>query len=126
MTCTAATVERIESRIKTAFRLEALALMLTRVGDLKLHSIRVPKSQRGSGKGSAAMQAICDFADACRLRIILDPAGKNDDGTTSRARLVRFYKRFGFVENKGRQKDFAVAAGMYRPVALSGDRRKKP
>ncbi len=114
MACTSATVERTEARIRAAHGLEVLALALTRTGDLELRSIRVPRGSRGGGRGSGALRAICAFADACRLRIILDPASKNDDGTTSRARLVRFYKRFGFVENKGRRRDFTIIAGMYR------------
>jgi hypothetical protein len=60
------------------------------------------------------MEALCAFADRHGLRIIVSPADKNDDGTTSRARLVRFYKRFGFVENRGRRKDFRISEGMYR------------
>ena len=27
---------------------------------------------------------------------------------------MKFYKRFGFVENKGRKKDFTISEGMYR------------
>ena len=33
---------------------------------------------------------------------------------TSQARLKKFYKKFGFVENKGRNKDFEISELMYR------------
>lgn len=45
---------------KHRFRLDVLALMLTRAGDLKLHSLRIPGSERGSGRGSAAMLTSMD------------------------------------------------------------------
>ena len=82
---------------------------------IKLDSIRVAKDARKSGVGSAVMQEITDYADERRLRVVLTP-GQRDDGhgTTSRGRLVRFYKRFGFKENKGRNKDFTISAGMIR------------
>jgi len=35
-------------------------------------------------------------------------------GTTSSARLKKFYKRFGFRENKGRRYDAAVSDNMIR------------
>ena len=68
----------------------------------------------------AAMQNLIDYADQRGLRIELTPAQKGDpNGTTSRGRLVKFYKGLGFVENKGRAKDFSTTAGMVRePKAL--------
>ena len=82
---------------------------------LKLDSIIVKRDGRKEGVGSAVMQEITNYADANGLRIVLSP-GQRDDGhgTTSRSRLVKFYKRFGFKENKGRSKDFTISAGMIR------------
>jgi hypothetical protein len=37
-------------------------------------------------------------------------------GTTSSSRLKRFYKRFGFVENKGRSYDPSISDNMIRPA----------
>lgn len=84
-------------------------------GDLKLDSIRVAKDTRKQGIGSAVMQEITRYADQNGLRVILT-AGQKDDGhgTTSHSRLVKFYKRFGFKQNKGRHKDYTVSAGMIR------------
>lgn len=82
---------------------------------LKLDSIIVRRGNRKEGVGSAVMQEITDYADANGLRIALTPNIKDPvQGTTSRSRLVRFYKRFGFKENKGRSKDFTISAGMIR------------
>lgn len=91
-------------------------------GDLGLDGMRVAPDFRNQGVGAAAMKELTDFADANGLRVRLSPATKNDrNGTTSRERLVDFYKRFGFVENKGRNIDHAISDGMYRmPQAPSG------
>jgi len=83
--------------------------------EIVLGMIEVQKVERNKGIGSAVMQELIDYADTKQKRIILTPGIRDDrHGTTSRARLVKFYKRFGFVENKGRNKDFSISDGMYR------------
>lgn len=42
-----------------------------------------------------------------------------DFGGTSVKRLTDFYKRFGFVENKGKNKDFTIRDTMYRVPEVS-------
>ena len=84
--------------------------------DIYLNSIIVGREQQGQGLGSKALNMLIDYADSKGKRIILTPAIQDKmHGTTSRSRLVRFYKRFGFVESKGRNIDYEVGAGkMYR------------
>lgn len=86
-----------------------------RPNEITLNMIEVPKADRKQGIGTAVMNDLVNYADAKNKRIVLTP-GLNDPrhGTTSRTRLVKFYKRFGFVENKGRNKDFSISDGMYR------------
>jgi predicted GNAT family N-acyltransferase len=61
------------------------------------------------------MKELCEYADANKLTIVLSPSERNKQmGTTSKARLTEFYKRFGFVENRGKNKDFRFTASMYR------------
>lgn len=83
--------------------------------DIELNSIIVEKDRQKEGIGGKVMEELVKFADHKRKRIILH-VGLNDKvhGTTSRSRLVKFYKRFGFVENKNRNKDFTITHGMYR------------
>ena len=82
---------------------------------LKLHQIIVAKPFRKRGYGSRALEEIVQMADLMGLRVELNLAVKNKmHGTTSQRRLARFYKRFGFVLNKGRYKDFRISAMMYR------------
>jgi GNAT superfamily N-acetyltransferase len=91
------------------------------VGDLpnrnqyNLSQIVVPKDQRSQGIGSAFMNQLTDLADANGRTVTATPS--IDFGGSSVARLKDFYKGFGFVENKGRNKDFSISDSMYRPPA---------
>jgi GNAT superfamily N-acetyltransferase len=86
--------------------------------DIKLASIIVQKDNRKQGVGTAFMNDLVALADSQGKRILLSPGQKDDKhGTSSRSRLVKFYKRFGFVENKGRNKDFQISEGMFRDPA---------
>ena len=84
--------------------------------EIQLDMIEVEKNYRKSGVGSNVMNELIDYADKKNKVIVLVPAIRDDlHKTTSRNRLVKFYKRFGFVENKGRNKDFTKKGGsMYR------------
>jgi len=96
------------------YDLKTLSMFESR-GDLRLDVLITHKKDRNKGTGTKVMQEITDYADQNSLRILLSPAVQDDfQGTTSRSRLVKFYKRFGFVENKGRNKDFRISEGMYR------------
>jgi len=46
--------------------------------------------------------------------MLLTLSPSTDFGASSKERLKRFYRRFGFVSNKGRQKDFTLFDSMYR------------
>ena len=85
-----------------------------RNGDIHLSRIVVPAGERERGTGTAFMNDLTEYADATGKRIILSPS--NDFGGT-KSRLIDFYKRFGFVENKGRNKDYEVSESMYREPA---------
>ena len=79
---------------------------------LKIYKIAVDKPMRGQGIGSEIMDKIADWADSVQALIVLSPA--TDFGATSVRRLVKFYKQFGFVENRGRKKDYSISDLMYR------------
>jgi hypothetical protein len=87
-----------------------------RENTIHLHNIIVPKEKRNQGVGTAVMQDINNYADKNNKTVTLQTAVKDDfHGTTSQSRLKRFYKRHGYVENKGRNKDFSLSGNMYRP-----------
>lgn len=82
---------------------------------IKLDTIIIKKEDRGKGIGSKVMNELCDYADKTQKTICLTPAVKDDfQGTTSQSRLIDFYKKFGFVLNKGRNKDFTISELMFR------------
>lgn len=79
---------------------------------ITLDKLVVPKETRGNGLGSRFMTHLTTYADLTGKRVELTPS--TDFGATSKARLVKFYKGHGFVENKGRNKDFSISNTMYR------------
>jgi len=80
--------------------------------NLHLSRIEVEKGRRRQGLGTKAMEDLTEYADRYSLLMTLSPA--TDFGGTSVERLKRFYRRFGFVSNKGRHKDFTLHDSMYR------------
>lgn len=78
---------------------------------ITLSRIVVPEAARGAGVGTATMQEISDYADSVGKPIALTPSTAFGG---SKARLTRFYKGLGFVENKGRKKDFRTRETMIR------------
>lgn len=91
------------------------SVSLTMQDDIQLGMLAVDRGERRAGIGSRVMEELTRFADLEGKRIILTPGERDETwGTTSRQRLVDFYKRFGFVENKGRNIDFRIREGMYR------------
>jgi len=79
---------------------------------ITLSRIEVPKEMRGQGMGTQALDEIAQYADQTGKTVTLSPS--KDFGATSVDRLKDFYKRFGFVENKGKNKDFSISESMYR------------
>lgn len=81
-------------------------------GVITLSRIVVPESERGEGVGTKAMMELIAYADKTGQTIALSPS--TDFGASSKERLKKFYKRLGFVENRGANKDFAVSESMLR------------
>lgn len=79
---------------------------------ISLDKIKIDKDKRGEGLGTMAMKNISALGDVNNRIIVLTPS--TDFGATSVARLKKFYKQFGFVENKGRNKDYEISDSMYR------------
>ena len=83
---------------------------------LTLSRIVVPEGSRQAGTGSAVMQRLIDWADANQKAVALTPSA---DFGGNKKRLGEFYKRFGFVENKGKNKDYEISEAMYREPRLN-------
>lgn len=78
---------------------------------LVLDMIAVPKPLRGQGLARAAMEQLVAAADAAGRPMALTP---DSSLGSSKARLVAFYRSFGFVPNSGRNKDFGIMESMIR------------
>jgi len=112
------TLESFQETLLKKYPLEHLRLY-KKDSDLILDMIAINKSERKQGIGSKVLEEICDYADQNHLRILLTTAVKDTyHGTTSMNRLKSFYKKFGFVENKGRNKDFTTSHNMIRKPIL--------
>ncbi len=85
-------------------------------GSLFLSDLYIKEEFRGQGVGSKVMNSIIQFADNNNLPVVLIP--EPDDEDVSPKQLIDFYKKFGFVLNKGKKTDYSFsdpfATTMYR------------
>lgn len=79
--------------------------------ELYLSKIIVPNNKQNEGIGTKVMIELCKYADQKNLIISLNPSDEYGGNVN---KLKRFYKRFGFVENKGKYRDFEISEDMYR------------
>ncbi|MER8116292.1 GNAT family N-acetyltransferase [Streptomyces sp. NPDC094031] len=80
-------------------------------GYLALDLLVVTRVRRNEGTGTAIMQVLTAEADRRGVPMALTPAA---DFGGSVSRLRTFYRRFGFVSNAGRGKDYATKHAMIR------------
>lgn len=75
---------------------------------------KVVVEDKGKGNGTRFMEDLTNNADNNGWILALTP--DTSFGGSSVARLKKFYKRFGFKDNKGRNTDFETRESMVRPV----------
>ena len=94
-------------------------------GDTKrvyLTGFMVPYSMRGKGLGTEFMEDLIKTADENGFKVTLTPSSSYGGNVT---RLKAFYKGFGFVENKGNNRDFSHREDMYKdPKGLNEHLRR--
>lgn len=88
-----------------------LDIRLTAHNGLYLSLIRIPEDKRGTGLGKQIMSQLISFCDNNDLTMYLTPS--NEFGS-SKSKLELFYKKFGFVKNAGRNKDYRYSGTMIR------------
>lgn len=102
-------VQGLSSELEKQFNVR---LSLSELGDIiSLNKIIIPEEQRGTGIGSEVMKRIVDYADANQKIISLTPT---EDYGGKKSKLIKFYKKFGFVDNKGKNKNFETRDTMIR------------
>ena len=109
-------ISALQNELEQKYNLKSLFLAdMGKRNAIELHSIIVNKEEQGSGTGSKVMQEIIAYADANGKIVVLDPGLLDKQhGTTSQSRLRKFYKRFGFIDNKGRNKNYEFRNLMIR------------
>jgi GNAT superfamily N-acetyltransferase len=117
---TSAKVRKFEAHIRNSYESVFFELMVTHnllAGNV-IELTWIIVRDRKQGVGTAIMRELCEFADRHAAEIRLTPASKGDNAaTTSRARLIRFYKRFGFAPIKRKAGEIAgVPALIRKPV----------
>jgi predicted GNAT family acetyltransferase len=73
--------------------------------ELNLPKIIVPKEMRWMWIWSKIIKEIIDYSDKIGKRVVLTPSS---DFWWSLSRLKEFYKRFWFIENKWKKKDYST------------------
>lgn len=69
-------------------------------------------NNRNEGSGTRLMNDLCRYCDNTDKILCVTP--DTTFGASSVSRLKSFYKKFGFIENKGRHSDFMHRESMYR------------
>lgn len=90
--------------IKKYPQLDDLYFYVSSDNSLYLNSIRVKLEDRHMGIGERVIREIKKFADEHDLIITLSPEPQRG----YKKKLDRFYKNLGFVDNKGRKKDYRL------------------
>lgn len=80
-----------------------------------LGRIQTPADKQGQGLATETMDEVIEYADEYGLQVQLSPT---DLMGSNEKRLIDFYKRFGFVENKGKTKNKEVSNTMYRDPSV--------
>lgn len=116
-------IDMIEALLNGKYSEVLDELFITEKDDyLRLHSIILRDDVKESGYGTQIMNDIIKYADDNNKIVTL--TASNSYGS-SKGRLINFYKRFGFVPNKGRNKDFRFQDTMIRePKTMNEDKVK--
>jgi GNAT superfamily N-acetyltransferase len=93
--------------------LGASIFVFERDESIVLSEIRLPKELQRQGIGSAIMTDLIKYSEEVGKPIFLTP---DTSWGTSKSALLRFYKSFGFVFNKGKNKNWQHTEVMVRPV----------
>ena len=98
-----------------------LVLEVLNNDQVQLNKIEVKEEKREKGIGSEVMRDVALYADKSGQTIVTTPGTdatkveRVDGRDMTVEELTEFYKKFGFVENKGANERTDIEAKMYRP-----------
>ena len=81
-----------------------------------LDFILIAENHRNLGLGTKFMEQLVILADSVNCPLALTP--DTSYGARDEATLENFYKRFGFIKNIGKDRDFSTMQTMIRPRKL--------
>jgi GNAT superfamily N-acetyltransferase len=81
---------------------------------IELNLIKIRPEHKGKGWATKILDDLSEYAQENNKILTLTPS---DTFGASKSRLETFYKRFGFVPNKGKNKDFTTRDAMIRPLS---------
>jgi predicted GNAT family acetyltransferase len=114
-TAAKASLNHIEKKAFSKYGIKLISSVSRLKPNIKIDTLIVPRGIRKQGFGSDIMKKIGLIADKNKLHVSLDVAGRDSfSGTTSANRLIKFYRRFGFKPNVGRNSDFRFNEYMVR------------
>lgn len=98
--------------IKTKYKnqTDQLNIFENKDNTISINNLIVKENLRNQGIGQNILNDIIDYADKNKKTITLTPTNKY----LTKNRLADWYKRNGFVENKGKNTDFSISDTMYR------------
>jgi hypothetical protein len=103
-------IEIFKDKLLSKYKLEELTLS---ENDTYIDLSNIVVSNKGIGEGTKIMKELICYANNKNKTVTLSPEKKPRNGTTSKARLIKFYKKFGFIENKGNNKVYEIFETMY-------------
>lgn len=108
-------LKRFEKKLEQQYGIELTLLPRFQHDAFVLNEIIVSPQNRKRGVGTEAMNDIVKYADDNKFTIVLTPDNTIGGGKKiPKSKLIKFYKNFGFVLNKGRHKDFRFSELMIR------------
>ena len=89
-------------------------------GYVELAVLEVPKNDRGQGIGHEVVNRVKSFASKLGFPVVVRPSPERG----KKGALNRFYKDLGFIDNKGRYKDWQIsspfsATKYWKPIELN-------
>lgn len=85
-----------------------------RGGYVVVDRIQIHADDRGKGFGRKLMEELIEVCEELGWALALTPS---DFAGASVPRLKKFYKSLGFIENRGKNRDFLTRETMIRPVS---------
>lgn len=97
-------------KTKYANQTDQLNIFENKDNTISINNIVVKQNLRNKGIGQSILNDIIDYADKTNKTITLTPTSEY----LTKNKLINWYKRNGFVENKGKNTDFSISDTMYK------------